>query len=98
MSTLKRPIQPFIIAVGQDIANLNAFYIRIDSVTYQLPSLLKAFDVLFKIYIIYKICYPIESETFGYFIQWGIYNIHTKEDVQMPFIYNTLNKLRLQKK
>ena len=94
MLKLKQPTQPFIIAVGPNIASLNAFYVRLDAVMYQVTSLLRALDVLFKIYITYSVRYPIQSENLAYFIQWAIYDIHTKEDAQVPAIYNILNQLQ----
>lgn len=97
MLSLKQPLQPFIIAVGQDLTCLTHFYIRFDAVTYQIPSLLRALDILYKIYIIYKVRYPLESTSVSYFIQWGVYKVSTEEDVKVPFVYNILNQLKQRK-
>lgn len=92
MRLYKQPLQPFIIGVGPNTYDLKSFHVRFDEVTYNLPSLLQAVQLLFKFYIVYKANYPVESESICYFIQWGIFKVHTPQDTKVPYIYNTLNK------
>lgn len=95
MLSYKQPVQPLIIVVGPDETKLNAFYVRVDSVLYKVPSLLRAIEILFKIFIIYNVSYPVESVNFAYFVQWGMFGICTKDDDRIPNIFNILNKLKL---
>ncbi|XP_034936373.1 uncharacterized protein [Chelonus insularis] len=87
-------LQPLVIAIGEDLTNITKSYVRFESVTYELPSLLKAIDVLFKIYLVFNLAYPLECENFCYLIQWGVYQIKTKSDTKIPLVFNTLNKLK----
>ncbi|XP_036327788.1 uncharacterized protein LOC118740385 [Rhagoletis pomonella] len=91
-------LQPFIILIGKDFTNIQKAYVRIDSVSYELPSLLKALDLLFKIYLVFNLQYPLECENFCYLIQWGLYEIRTKSDEQIPFVFNTLNQMKREDK
>ena len=84
--------QPFIIVCGRNFMELNAFYVRIDSLTYETSSLLQALHILYQFYIRFNINYPIESENFCYFVQWGMYCIKSEWDVKIPLIYNYLKK------
>jgi len=39
-------------------------------------------------------CYPKECENIWYLIQWGIYEIHTIWDENIPFLCSALNKIK----
>lgn len=83
------------IVVGPQLTTLEKVYVRVDSVQYELPSVIEALYFLFQLYIIFNISYPKESDNVCYAIQWAAMNIRMDSDVRIPFIYNTLNKLKL---
>lgn len=87
-------MQPFIIVVGSEITAIENVYIRLDTILYSMPTVLKALDVLFKIFITFNACYSKECENLWYLIQWGIYEIHTTCDENIPFLYSALNKMK----
>lgn len=93
MDNMGLHLQPFIIVVGPSAEALESVHIRIDDITYMIPSLLTALDVLFKIYITVNIAYPLESENICYFIQRGIFNIQTVFDDPSPFVSDTIDKI-----
>lgn len=90
----KATLQPYLIVVGPNELDLRKIYIQIDSFRFEANTFTEGFDLLFKFYLIFQLAYPIESESFWYFLQWGIYEIKTKADVQIPFVYSILNKLK----
>jgi len=77
MLQMNLTMQPFIIVVGPEITSIENVYIRLDTTLYSMPTVLKALDVLFKIFVTFNACYPKECENIWYLIQWGIYEIHT---------------------
>ncbi|XP_057333632.1 uncharacterized protein LOC130672879 [Microplitis mediator] len=88
------PVQPFMIIVGKDSMSIDACYVRVDNVQYEIKSILNCLNTLLKVFLTFKVSYPVESETFWYFIQWGVYNIHTSCDIKIPFICDLFNKLK----
>lgn len=87
-------MQPFIIVVGPEITAIENVYIRLDTTLYSMPTVLKVLDVLFKIFATFNACYPKECENIWYLIQWGIYEIHTIWDENIPFLCSALNKIK----
>lgn len=94
MLQMNLKMQPFIIIVGPEITAIENVYIRLDNILYLMPSVLKALDVLFKMFLTFNACYPKECENFWYLIQWGIYDIHTSYDENIPFLCSALNKMK----
>ena len=88
------PVQPFIVAVGSSSRELEKYYICVDEVMNENSSFLSSLDALFKIYITLNAAYPKKSENFCYFIQWYLFKIETNVDVQIPCIYNIINRLK----
>lgn len=87
-------MQPFIIVVGPEISKIEQIFIRLDTSLYSMPSVLKALDLLFKMFLTFNACYPRECENLWYLIQWGIYNIHTTWDDNIPFLCSALNNMK----
>lgn len=94
MSQMNLTMQPFVIIVGPEITLIEKVYLRIDKIMYEMPTVLKAIDVLFKIFITFNACYPKECENFCYLIQWNVYEIHTASDQKIPFVCNIQSKLK----
>lgn len=94
MSKMGIRLQPFVIACGQDILQLDRFYVCIDNVSYEASSLLEAIHILFQFVIRFNVGYPVESENFCYFIQWGLYCIKSDWDTEIPAVYTELKKLK----
>lgn len=87
-------VQPYIVVIGAE--ENQKFYVRVNAITYELPSLLKAIDVLFKLSLAYDIAYPPECSNICYALQWGLLNIHTALDKKISFVFNTLNRIKNQ--
>ena len=94
MSDMDLNMQTFIIVVAPNATEVEKVYICFDDTTYEPESLLRALHGLFQIYLIYNIPYPVESENSCYIIQWSLLNIRTPTDVQIPAVYNHINRLR----
>lgn len=86
-------VQPFIIIVGPSIKKLDRFYIRCDTITYEIPIFLESLDVLFKLYLALNIEYPVASENICYLIQWSLFKIRHKSDRKIPRVLTLANKL-----
>lgn len=86
-------VQPFIIVVGPSSSNIEKVYIQVDEITFEIDSFLEAVYTLFQVYLVANLSYPLESVNLSYFIQWGVFNIRTDSDEQIPLIHSTLHKI-----
>lgn len=80
LSALKRPLQPFVVYVGDSIVTPTAVFVVVDGVMYRFNSVLTAVDVTFRIIHAIHAEYPEQSRDLWLVIQKGIYNIHTEYD------------------
>ncbi|XP_025261886.1 uncharacterized protein LOC109610488 [Camponotus floridanus] len=94
MRQMNLTMQPFVIIIGPEITAIDNVYIRLDTTLYSMPTVLKALDVFFKIFVTFNACYSKECENMWYLIQWGIYEIHTIWDENIPFLCTALNKIK----
>ncbi|KAI8122559.1 hypothetical protein CVS40_6689 [Lucilia cuprina] len=69
-----RCIQPKLLIVGQ-LTNIKSINIYLDNIRYPFCNILKAFDILFKLFFVFNLQYPEESELFYNFIQNCFYDI-----------------------
>lgn len=83
--------------VGPEIHLIEKTYLRFDSVTYEMPSFLKALSLLFESSLLYNINYPLESENLCYAIQYAVFKIYSESDTAAPSLTNDLNKVGLYK-
>lgn len=86
-------IQPYVIVVGPTLLEVNAFYICIDNVLYQVPTALMAVDLCFKIFHVFNVNYPRESEHIWYVIQRSLYKFSTQYDKQISYVMPIINTL-----
>lgn len=70
---LKEIVQPYIIVVGLHFTAIEAFYIVIDDVLYKMENVLKAVDILYKIFQVLNVKYPSACEQVWLFIQKYVY-------------------------
>ncbi|KYN14493.1 hypothetical protein ALC57_13299, partial [Trachymyrmex cornetzi] len=90
---LRLTIQPYIIVVGCTLAEVNAFYVCIDKVLYQVSTALAAIDLCFKIFHVFDVTYPPESEHIWNIIQLCLYKFSTKSDKQISYVMPIINTL-----
>ncbi|XP_037820789.1 uncharacterized protein LOC119609869 isoform X1 [Lucilia sericata] len=69
-----RCIQPKLLIVGQ-FPSIKSINIYLDNIRYPFCNILKAFDILFKLFFVFNLQYPEESELFYNFIQNCFYDI-----------------------
>lgn len=60
---------------------------------YQVPTALMAIDVCFKIFHVFNVSYPPESEQIWYVIQLSLYKFSTKYDKQISYVMPIINSL-----
>ncbi|KAL6265745.1 hypothetical protein P5V15_002550 [Pogonomyrmex californicus] len=73
----------YIIVVGITLAEINAFYICIDTILYQVSIALAALDLCFKIFHVFDVTYLlIENKHIWYIIQLCLYKFLIKFDKQ----------------
>lgn len=90
---LKRTVQPYIIVVGPQFTAIEAFYIIIDNVMYKMENILKAVDILYKIFQILNVKYPTGCEQVWLFIQKYIYGRTTTWDKNDKSVMNLIDEL-----
>lgn len=87
-------VQPYIIVVGCTISEINGFYVCIDKTLYQVSTVLEAIDICFKIFHVFNVNYPSESEHIWYVIQVCLYKFTTKYDKQISYVMPVINALK----
>lgn len=84
-------LQPFLIYIQEP---KDQFCICYDSIFYSFDNLLNAVDILFKLFFVFDIQYPIESKKFWIFIQRFFYNIKRSDDKVSSDIVDLINNLK----
>lgn len=87
-------LQPMLIFVGPNLSNINASYVQIDTVRYQLRTPLKALDTCFKAFQALDAAYPEECRAVWFFIQKYFYDLYLEEDEQIPRVTNIISSLK----
>lgn len=75
LKSKRESIQPFIMCVGEDISKVTDIYVYFDDVKYSFNSFLRAVDILFKIFYVFHLSFPIESLMFWNFIESNFFEI-----------------------
>ncbi|XP_054084110.1 uncharacterized protein LOC128920545 [Zeugodacus cucurbitae] len=84
-------LQPRVFVVGESPQNLKKFYVCVDNIKYKVGSLIRAIDLVVKMFFVFNIEYSVKSKYVWIFLQRYIYDISSKE--KFPKIENILNKL-----
>lgn len=77
---LGQTLQPFVLIVGSSLKEISSFFVIVDNTFYRLNSIISSVDCCYKIIIALNAKYPSESEAIWYFIQKGLYKLHTSLD------------------
>ncbi|KYN18891.1 hypothetical protein ALC57_08797 [Trachymyrmex cornetzi] len=97
---INHTVQPYIIVIGPTLTELHAFYVCLNKALYQVSTVLEAVDICFKVFHVFDLHYPPESEHIWYTIQNCLYKFSTKYDKQISYvmpIINTFKTLRSTK-
>lgn len=86
----KQPVQPFLLLIGNN-EDIETTFVVIDTVRYQMPSVLRGLDLLFKIFHVFQVNYPKPSEHIWTLIQKCIFHISTRGDKDFPNIMHIIN-------
>lgn len=70
-------VQPSIFIVGENLHNIEQYFVLVDNIFYTVNNIVKAVDVCFKIFQALHCEYPLACETVWQFIQKGFYKITT---------------------
>lgn len=85
-------IQPFIVIVGtMDVQREILVYF--DSVMYKVHSVLRSKEVCYKIFHLFNLEYPSQSEIVWLFIQKYFFGVHSKYDKPFPKLTQVLAEL-----
>ncbi|XP_075158212.1 uncharacterized protein LOC142231488 [Haematobia irritans] len=71
-------IQPRLLMIGE-INDVKSVLVYFDNNRYNFLSVLDAFDTLFKIFFVFNLQFPEESDVFYYFIQLFLFNLPTSK-------------------
>lgn len=98
---LKGTVQPYIIIVGPQFTEIEAFYIIIDDVMYKMENILKAVDILYKIFQVLNVKYPTGCEQVWLFIQQYVYERTTQwdkndksDEINLMNVMNLMDELK----
>ena len=73
-----KSIQPKLLIIG-DIGNIKSISIYFDDIKYPFLTILSAIDTLFKMFFVFNLHYPEESEVFYSFLHDFLYEIPLKK-------------------
>ncbi|XP_066590597.1 uncharacterized protein [Prorops nasuta] len=96
MKQLGLTLQPYIIAVGRQLTEIESIFISFDAVLYKTQSMIEAIDTCFKIFNVFNIQYPNESSHIWEVIQVYLYGIKTVFDRHTPFVTEVINDINNQ--
>lgn len=85
--------------VGPNLEDIQRVYVRFDDYIYEIPTFLKALDILFKYFLAFSVEYPNVSEEICYLIQWAVYNIRLQSGMKIPralAITKNISKLEIE--
>ncbi|KAL0120463.1 hypothetical protein PUN28_008289 [Cardiocondyla obscurior] len=91
---LNGTVQPYIIVVGPTLLDLNGFYVCIDKVLYQVSTALEAINICFKIFHVFNVQYPAETEHLWYVLQVCLFKFSTKYDKQISYVMPVINAFK----
>lgn len=86
-------LQPFIIAIGPELTQLNEFHVYYKRIHYKLDTMLKSLDITFKLHFCLNIPYALESKHVWLFIQQYLYRINTTNDIKSPNVITLMSDL-----
>lgn len=91
----RQTIQPFIVVVGASKHNIDSFYVYLNGILYKRNSYIEAVDLCFKIFFVFKTCYPEVCKGPWTFIQKFFYEIILNTDSKQTAIANLINVLKI---
>lgn len=91
----RQTIQPFILVVGESQHNIENFFVYVNGNLYKLNSYIEAVDLCFKIFFVFKTCYPEVCKGPWTFIQKFFYEIILNTDSKQTAIANLINVLKI---
>jgi len=87
-----RPIQPFIFIVGS-IFRQKEILVYFDSILYKVHSILRAVEVCYKIFHLFQLEYPFQSQIVWLFIQKFFFCFSSKQDKPYHKLSQILSEL-----
>lgn len=93
-SQAMKTVQPLLVVIGKELTNLDEFYVIFDCVTYNLPSFVKALDILFKVYCVMNIGFRVEAKYLYELIETYFFKI---KNTSNPNIISLVNQLQHNK-
>lgn len=82
------------VVVGRTLDKIDACYVSVNDILYQVPTVLKAVDATFKIIHSLNATYGIESEQVWTLLQRGVYELTTDCDKRFVAVEGILNELK----
>lgn len=76
-----RTVQPIIVAVKKSTDKVEGCFVYLNDVSYKFPTIIKAFDINFKIHLALNAQYSLETRNIYLWFQRYIYDITTKYDM-----------------
>lgn len=89
-------VQPYIVIVGNTQKfSVDAVYVIIDKIEYEVSNLLQGLDICFKSFHVLNAAYTRQSEQIWLLLQIGVYRFRTKFDAQLNCVYEVLHDVGL---
>ncbi|XP_055854562.1 uncharacterized protein LOC129918198 [Episyrphus balteatus] len=90
-SEKNKTLQPLIVVVGEELTNLESFYVLYDCIVYKTNSFIKSLDILIKLYYVMNMDFRLEAKYFYELIESYFLKIKISSNPNIISLTNYLN-------
>ncbi|XP_055855441.1 uncharacterized protein LOC129918752 isoform X2 [Episyrphus balteatus] len=84
-------LQPILAVIGEDLTDLESFYVLYDCILYKVDTFIKSLDILFKIYYVMNFEFRVETKHVYEFIESYFYKIKSPSNPNIISLINYIN-------
>ncbi|XP_067629384.1 uncharacterized protein [Eurosta solidaginis] len=87
-------LQPLILVIGEELKSLESYYIVSDGVLYKVPTFVRALDILFKLFHVFNLKYPIEAKFLYDFMEKYFFKFDCSVNSNLLLLINYLENAK----
>ncbi|XP_067613875.1 uncharacterized protein [Eurosta solidaginis] len=87
-------LQPLILVIGEELKSLESYYIVFDGVLYKVPTFVRALDLLFKLFHVFNLKYPIEAKFLYDFMEKYFFKFDCSVNSNLLLLINYLENAK----
>ncbi|XP_067617320.1 uncharacterized protein [Eurosta solidaginis] len=87
-------LQPLILVIGEELKSLESYYIVFDGVLYKVPTFVRALAILFKLFHVFNLKYPIEAKFLYDFMEKYFFKFDCSVNSNLLLLINYLENAK----